>query len=71
MSNEVSNSAPSNLVVAGRGWTIACSSVEEWNEVIESLKEFKHNETKKLFRTLQGTYMLAGHEVFMFNYYVQ
>lgn len=54
VSNEASNGAPSNLVVAESGWTVACTAVDEWNEVIDSFEGTKHNETKKLLRNLQG-----------------
>lgn len=37
------------------GWAVACTTVEEWNEVIETLKASKHTETKRLFRALQGS----------------
>ena len=39
---------------SGTGWSVACTTVEEWNEVVDSLKGSKHAETKRLHRALQG-----------------
>lgn len=50
----VSNGVVLNSV-AESGWSVACTTVEEWNETIESLTGFKHAETKRLLRALQGT----------------
>lgn len=36
------------------GWSVACSTVEEWSELIESFDGVKHQETKRLRRNLQG-----------------
>jgi hypothetical protein len=45
---------PSNAVLAESGWSIASTTVEEWSDLIESFNGIKHNETKRLLRTLQG-----------------
>ena len=34
------------------GWSIACDSAEEWEELTESLASSKHQETRRLYRTL-------------------
>lgn len=61
VSNGATNGTPSCVgVAADRGWMIVCSEVEEWNEVIESFKGSKHNETKRLLRTLQGRYYVLA-----------
>lgn len=52
---EVSNGSTSSLKAAGSGWSVACTTVEEWNQVIESITGSKHAETKRLLRALQGT----------------
>ena len=36
------------------GWHIACSTLEEWEELVENLGGTKHQETRRLIRTLQG-----------------
>lgn len=54
--SEASNGVSINLAVPDSGWKVACTTVEEWNEVIESLEGSKHAETKRLLRTLQGVF---------------
>lgn len=36
------------------GWHIACSTLEGWEELVENLGGTKHQETRRLIRTLQG-----------------
>ena len=64
VSNGAANGTPSCVgVAAEKGWMIACSEVEEWNELIESFRGSKHNETKRLLRTLQGRYYVLAKSV--------
>ena len=54
---ELSNGTAVDLEVVDSGWRVACTTVEEWNEVIESLKGSKHAETRRLLRALQGMFL--------------
>lgn len=53
-SSEKKGSVCGNGLSAGTGWSVACTTVEEWNQVVNSLKGSKHAETKRLLRALQG-----------------
>lgn len=53
-SHDASNGAGLVSVLAESGWSVACTTVEEWNQVMESLKGSKHAETKRLLHALQG-----------------
>ena len=57
--SEVSNGS-SVSAAAGTGWSVACTTVEEWNEVIDSLRGSKHVETKRLIRALQGMHRVEN-----------
>ena len=59
---ELSNGTAVDLAVVDSGWRVACTTVEEWNEVIESLKGSKHAETRRLLRALQGTFLYLWHK---------
>ncbi len=48
------NGAGVNAASAITGWHIACSTLEEWEELMENLGGTKHQETRRLIRTLQG-----------------
>lgn len=43
-----------NSASAATGWHVACSNLEEWEELVENLGGTKHQETRKLIRALQG-----------------
>lgn len=43
-----------NPASAATGWHVACSTLEEWEELVENLGGTKHQETRRLIRTLQG-----------------
>ena len=42
-----------NGVASATGWHVACSTLEEWEELVENLGGTKHQETRKLIRILQ------------------
>ena len=44
----------SGEVIPSTGWSVACTTAEEWTAVIETLQKSKHAETKRLVRALQG-----------------
>lgn len=39
------------------GWSVVCATVEEWQELIESLKEYKTGPEKHLCRILEQDYL--------------
>lgn len=39
------------------GWMVACTTVEEWQEFIDSLKEYKTGPEKHLCRVLEQEYL--------------
>ena len=43
-----------NVASTATGWHIACNTLEEWEELVENLGGTKHQETRRLIRTLQG-----------------
>lgn len=53
LNNEVANNLQQKA--ADTSWSVACTTVEEWNEVLESIKGSRHAETKRLYRVLEGT----------------
>ena len=53
---KVESLAAKEEVKVETGWRVACTTVEEWNEVLENLKGSKHTETRRLFRVLEGTF---------------
>lgn len=36
------------------GWQVVCNSLDEWEELVENLGGTKHQETRRLIRTIQG-----------------
>ena len=42
------------------GWRVACSTVEEWTNLVEQLRPSKHQDTKRLVNALQG--IVCTHE---------
>ena len=43
-----------NSASIATGWHVACSTLEEWEELVENLGGTKHQETRRLIRMLQG-----------------